>query len=230
MKKRLPRASQPKESVPPAGKTITVSPQQPQNANLPTSQPPPAFPRKPCSFRKTWYTLVIFRRFGGGYLRAAAADGQGASHQGRAAARESSMGGRMSCRVGAHPSFDQFEPRPLLRGALEREAIELSAVSLVLFVEGRGQWGDRSIRYVHNGRGVNVAMTDARPLFQMFCQEPQEVAGGSLVSDDLRPGRPLDESWPDISAPLPTRDLSVTGHRSFRFFTKKYLPITSVLL
>jgi hypothetical protein len=40
--------------------------------------------------------------------------------------------------------------------------------SPALFVENAGQWTDRSIRFMHQGDGANVAITDAGPVFQVF--------------------------------------------------------------
>ena len=60
----------------------------------------------------------------------------------------------------------------MLDAAVENQAIELFNVSPALFVENQGQWADESVRYVHNGSGANVAMTDTGPVFQLFRQEP----------------------------------------------------------
>ena len=45
-------------------------------------------------------------------------------------------------------------------------------VSPALFVENQGQWADESVRFMHQGDGVNVAMTDTGPVFQLFRSEP----------------------------------------------------------
>ena len=45
-------------------------------------------------------------------------------------------------------------------------AVELFGISPALFVENQGQWSDASVRYVHDGDGVDVAMTDAGVLFR----------------------------------------------------------------
>jgi len=63
------------------------------------------------------------------------------------------------------PRFDPLEPRLLLEGAAQGQALELFSVSPALFVENQGQWADPSVRYVHSGNGANVAMTDAGVLF-----------------------------------------------------------------
>ncbi len=46
-----------------------------------------------------------------------------------------------------------------------QQAVELFNVLPALFVENQGQWSDPSIRYAHDGEGVDVAMTDAGVLF-----------------------------------------------------------------
>ena len=40
-----------------------------------------------------------------------------------------------------------------------------------LFVENQGQWSDASVRFMHQGDGANVAMTDTGPVFQVFRRE-----------------------------------------------------------
>jgi hypothetical protein len=56
--------------------------------------------------------------------------------------------------------------------AQERQIIELFNISPALFVENKGQWSDPSIRYVHDGNGVDVAMTDSGVLFDVARSEP----------------------------------------------------------
>ncbi len=82
--------------------------------------------------------------------------------------------------------FEQLEPRLLLSGTAEQQAIEMFSVSTALFVENQGQWADESIRYVHNGSGANVAMTDQGVLFDLFRREPTDIDTDAL-SDDLAP-------------------------------------------
>jgi hypothetical protein len=60
----------------------------------------------------------------------------------------------------------------LLSGETAQQTLELFSVSAALFVENQGQWADPSVRYVHKGNGVNVAMTDAGPVFQVFRDDP----------------------------------------------------------
>jgi hypothetical protein len=61
--------------------------------------------------------------------------------------------------------------------------LELFQSSPALFVENRGQWPDPTIRYLHQGDGANVAMTDFGPVFQVF--RPDESPFAS--SDQLPP-------------------------------------------
>jgi hypothetical protein len=65
-----------------------------------------------------------------------------------------------------------LEDRRLL--AVGSPQLELFQSSPALFVENRGQWPDPAIRYLHQGDGANVAMTDCGPVFQVF--RPQESA------------------------------------------------------
>ena len=83
--------------------------------------------------------------------------------------------------------MEQLEPRLLLDGISQEQALELFSVSPALFVENQGQWADTSVRYAHNGSGANVAMTDAGPVFQVFRQEPREGAADA-AEDGLAAG------------------------------------------
>ena len=91
--------------------------------------------------------------------------------------------------------FEALEDRRLLDGAVGQQAIELFNVSPALFVENQGQWADESVRFVHQGDGVNVAMTDTGPVFQLFRSEPiptspLPLAGeGPGVRADLPPSK-----------------------------------------
>ena len=71
------------------------------------------------------------------------------------------------------PLLESLEPRLLLDGLSEAQAVQLFNVSPALFVENQGQWAEESVRFVHNGSGANVAMTDSGPVFQVF----REVVG-----------------------------------------------------
>jgi hypothetical protein len=56
--------------------------------------------------------------------------------------------------------------------------IELFSTSPALFVQNQGQWADESVRFLHNGNGVNVAMTDTGPVFQVVRREVIEDDSG----------------------------------------------------
>ena len=73
------------------------------------------------------------------------------------------------------PVFESLEPRLLLDA--QSQAVELFAVSPALFAQNEGQWQDASVRFVHDGSGANVAMTDAGPVFQVFRREADDAAG-----------------------------------------------------
>ena len=49
--------------------------------------------------------------------------------------------------------LEHLEPRLLLSGTVEEQALELFSVSPALFVENQGQWADETVRYVHQGSG-----------------------------------------------------------------------------
>jgi len=51
-------------------------------------------------------------------------------------------------------------------GTQGQPAVELFGVSPALFVENQGQWSDPTIRYVHDGEGVDVAVTDMGVVFR----------------------------------------------------------------
>ena len=79
-----------------------------------------------------------------------------------------------------HCMLEPLEPRLLLDGVAEQQALELFSISPALFVENQGQWADESVRFVHNGSGANVAMTDAGPVFQVFRQELKDGTAEGL--------------------------------------------------
>ena len=72
---------------------------------------------------------------------------------------------RFSKRLGV----ELLEDRRLLSVASPQ--IELFNASPALFVENQGQWADASVRFVHQGNGANVAMTDQGPVFQVLRKE-----------------------------------------------------------
>jgi len=73
----------------------------------------------------------------------------------------------------ASPSGETSQPQtehetlstPELEQA-RQQALELFSLSPALFVENQGQWSDPTIRYVHDGDGVDVAMTDTGVVFR----------------------------------------------------------------
>jgi hypothetical protein len=79
--------------------------------------------------------------------------------------------------------FEPLEDRCLLSGVAQESALELFSLSPALFVENQGQWADESVRFLHQGDGVNVAMTDAGPAFQVFQRD-----GSAALTPDLSPG------------------------------------------
>ena len=70
--------------------------------------------------------------------------------------------------VPSSPVLEPLEPRLLLSGTAEDQALQLFNLSPALFVENQGQWADETVHYVHNGSGANVAMTDEGIEFQVF--------------------------------------------------------------
>ncbi len=84
-------------------------------------------------------------------------------------------------RLAAEP----LEDRRLLSAGPGNEAMELFSISPALFVENQGQWADESVRFVHQGDGANVAMTDAGPVFQLFRSEPKQEADARLEFQTL---------------------------------------------
>ena len=60
--------------------------------------------------------------------------------------------------------------------SLDSPQLELFSVSPALFVENQGQWADESVRFLHQGNGANVAMTEAGPVFQVLRHDTSEDA------------------------------------------------------
>lgn len=71
-------------------------------------------------------------------------------------------------------------------GPQASQAMELFKMSPALFVENRGQWADQSVRFVHNGSGMNVAMTDAGPVFQAFRREHNKPEQPDALTPGVR--------------------------------------------
>jgi hypothetical protein len=89
------------------------------------------------------------------------------------------MNDRACLRDGVRPHLESLEARLLLSGTAAQQGMELFSVSPALFVENQGQWADPSVRYIHQGNGVNVAMTDAGPVFQVLRDDPANPQGPS---------------------------------------------------
>ena len=93
----------------------------------------------------------------------------------------------------AGPAFEILEPRLLLSASatvLAPEpgdgaptAIDRLETSPVLFVANRGQWELDAVRFVHQGAGASVAMTDTGPVFRLFRETADAFA--DLMEADL---------------------------------------------
>src|SRR5437879_3571547 len=57
------------------------------------------------------------------------------------------------------------------------QAVQLFHTSPAVFVENAGQWADSSVRFVHQGDGANIALTDAGASFQLFRENPWSRMG-----------------------------------------------------
>ncbi len=97
-------------------------------------------------------------------------------------------------------SAERLEARTLLAGVEAdspgvQAALQSFNLSSALFVENQGQWADESIRYLHQGNGANVAMTDVGPVFQVF--RARELVGPQplLDADSLFVGRASQPVW-----------------------------------
>ncbi len=64
-----------------------------------------------------------------------------------------------------------------------RDATKLFDTSPALFVENQGQWSDPSIRYVHDGNRVDVAVTGQGMVFQVERSRPAPEDGGQRTED-----------------------------------------------
>ena len=86
-----------------------------------------------------------------------------------------------------HLRLEPLENRLLLSVAANDPTVELFSTSPALFVENQGQWADESVQFLHQGDGMNIAMTDAGPVFQLFRSEPVEDTGDELSDpfDDM---------------------------------------------
>ena len=84
---------------------------------------------------------------------------------------------------------EELEDRRLLSVATgsDQQTVQLFNASPALFAENQGQWVDPAVRYVFQGDGANVAMTDTGPVFQVF-QQSATVAPAAPSG----PANPLD--------------------------------------
>jgi autotransporter-associated beta strand protein len=78
--------------------------------------------------------------------------------------------------------LESLEDRRLL--SIDTPNLELFSVSPALFVENQGQWADESLRFVHQGSGGAVAMTDTGPVFSVLQREPTEDQFGENEAGD----------------------------------------------
>ncbi len=97
--------------------------------------------------------------------------------------------------------FEPLEDRRLLSATGQQQTIELFNTSPALFVENEGQWADESIRFLHQGNGANVAMTDAGPVFQLF----RRVGTAHQEQEE-----PFSEGWLGQSEAVPQISLETT--------------------
>lgn len=67
-----------------------------------------------------------------------------------------------------------------------RAAVQQFMQGESVFIENKGQWADREIRYALNGMGANVGLTDRGPRFQLFRSKAEDstssLPGGSESS------------------------------------------------
>ena len=87
------------------------------------------------------------------------------------------------------PSQETTAPEQVIQvpqsptGIQARNGTELFDISPALFVENQGQWSDPSIRYVHDGNRVDVAVTGSGMVFQVAPTQPAPEDGGQRAED-----------------------------------------------
>ncbi|MCU0915606.1 MAG: LEPR-XLL domain-containing protein [Planctomycetes bacterium] len=119
------------------------------------------------------------------------------------------------------PVFEALESRLLMDANLPevqplptdgQQALGALHLSPALFVENQGQWDDSSVRYLHDGTSVDVAVTDTGLSFQVTGQYPgQEAKATGSV-----PG--VYDAWPGTGTALQVFEFSVSflGARTVR--------------
>ncbi len=101
---------------------------------------------------------------------------------------------------------EELEDRRLLSVATgsDQQTVQLFNASPALFAENQGQWVDPAVRYVFQGDGANVAMTDTGPVFQVF-QQSATVAPAAPSG----PANPLDRLAAPTAAATQSEQFSV---------------------
>src|SRR5688572_8464165 len=107
------------------------------------------------------------------FCRAGLASGQGKRGSGMdgQGKRKSSRRSRARIYLQTKAFAQALERRMMLAGAPDAAsspAVEIFNTSPALFVENAGQWEDSSVRFVHQGKGANIALTDSGAQFQLF--------------------------------------------------------------
>ncbi len=81
-------------------------------------------------------------------------------------------------------AFEPLEDRRVLSIIAPQAA--LFGVTPALFVENQGQWTDEAVRFLHQGDGANVAMTDEGVTFEVYRRA--ELEGAEADRLGMRPG------------------------------------------
>ena len=115
------------------------------------------------------------------------------------------------------PMLESLEARRML--SVAEPHIELFGVWPPLFVENQGQWAEEGVRFLYQGRGFNVAMTDAGPVFQAVRREvvEDEFLAQDQTDSDADTDGPGDD-WPGERS----------GNRPDRFDADRYRTETLV--
>jgi hypothetical protein len=86
-----------------------------------------------------------------------------------------------------HLTIRTINVEPLLNGwsradfstPLHRRRSTCSTPRQRFFVENAGQWSDSSVRFVQQGKGANIALTDTGATFQLFRENDSSPASAS---------------------------------------------------